>query len=74
MKYSAQIGVEGDSKSLLECFAPEGIRKERSHYLLKKTKNGVRFDISAGDATALRATINMITQLLAVYEKAQRIK
>ena len=74
MNYSVQINVQGNQKSLLECLSPEGIKKERSHYLLKKIKNGVRFDIKAKDATALRATVNMITQLLAVYEKMSRIK
>jgi len=74
MNYSARIDVVGNQKSLLECFAPEGIKKERSHYSIIKTKKGIRFDIKANDATALRATINMITQLLAVYEKMSRIK
>jgi len=74
MNYSARIDVVGDQKSLLECFAPEGIKKERSSYALKKTKKGILFDIRAKDATALRATVNMITQLLAVYEKMQKVK
>jgi tRNA threonylcarbamoyladenosine modification (KEOPS) complex Pcc1 subunit len=74
MNYSAQIKVGGNQKSLLETFAPEGIQKDRSNYTLKKTKNGIVFDIKATDATALRATVNMITQLLAVYEKMGKIK
>ena len=69
MNYSATIKVGGDAKSLFECFAPEGIQKERSNYALKKAKDGVIFEINATDATALRATVNMITQMLAVYEK-----
>ena len=74
MNYSAQLNVQGNQKSLLECFVPEGIKKERSNYTLKKIKGGVRFEIKAKDATALRATVNMITQLLAVYEKMSKIK
>ena len=69
MNYSAKIGVKGKQKGLFECFSPEGINKERSHYTLNKTKDGVVFDIKAKDATALRATVNMITQMLTVYEK-----
>jgi tRNA threonylcarbamoyladenosine modification (KEOPS) complex Pcc1 subunit len=69
MNYSVRINARGDSKSLFECFAPEGIKKERSNYTLKKTKTGIVLSINANDATALRATVNMITQLLAVYEK-----
>ncbi len=74
MNYSAQIKVGGDAKSLFECFSPEGMQKERSNYKLKKTKNGIVFDIKATDATAFRATAGMITQLLAVYEKMGKIK
>lgn len=74
MNYSAQIKVGGNKKSLLECFAPEGMQKERSNYKLKTSKDGIVFDIKAKDATAFRATVSMITQLLAVYEKIGKIK
>jgi len=74
MNYSSIIEVEGDPDSLFECFVPEGIKKERSEYSLKKTKKGILFEIKARDATALRATVSMITQLLAVYEKIGKIK
>jgi len=73
MNYSARIDVIGNQKSLLECFAPEGIKKERSEYIIKKIKKGISFGIKARDATALRATVNTITQLLAVYEKMEKI-
>ncbi len=74
MNYSASIDVEGNPESLFECFAPEGIKKDRSEYTLKKTKKGISFEIRASDATALRATVSMITQLLAVYEKMGKIR
>lgn len=69
MNYSAEINVLGGKEDLFECFKTEEINKERSTYTLKKTKDGVKFNIIAKDATALRATVNMITQLLTVYEK-----
>ena len=69
MNYSATINVGGNAEELLECFSPEGIDKERSKYTIKKTKEGVVFEITAKDAVALRATVNMITQMLAVHQK-----
>ncbi len=69
MKYSASIKVTGNRESLLECFAPEGIDKERSKYSVKKQGGDVIFEVEAKDATALRATVNTITQLLTVHEK-----
>ena len=72
MKYNSKIEVsEGD---VYPCFATESISKERSDFRIKKGKNKVIFEVTAKDAVAFRATMNMITQLLTVYEKVKNIE
>ncbi|MBW3023208.1 hypothetical protein KY308_03825 [Candidatus Woesearchaeota archaeon] len=73
MKYNSKIEVLGDEDKIYACFATEKIDKERSNFSIKKSKGKVVFEIRAKDAAAFRATTNMITQLLAVYEKMKKI-
>lgn len=73
MNYRATIEVAGDNDSLQKCFAPERLKKARTEYTIKKSKNKLVFDISSKDPTALRATLNSITRLLSVYQKMSGI-
>ncbi len=73
--YHSTIEVRaGDSASLLKAVEAElksGAKRDRSSFTVRKDGEKVIFDIEASDATALRATLNSLTQLLSVYEKAR---
>ncbi|MBC8495401.1 hypothetical protein H8D36_04570 [archaeon] len=75
MKYSANILV-GDGKNIIELFEPEvkEFENKRASYELVLKGNKAEFDITATDASALRAILNSITKSLIVYEKATKIK
>ncbi|MBI2133538.1 hypothetical protein HYU11_02550 [Candidatus Woesearchaeota archaeon] len=75
MKYQALLTVEGDKDLIFEAFSPESKNKKssRSEYTISKSREGIKFAIHAGDATAFRAIINSITRQLSVIEKATRI-
>ncbi|MBI5393285.1 hypothetical protein HZA96_05435 [Candidatus Woesearchaeota archaeon] len=47
---------------------------ERSSYSIKKKGNEITITINADDITALRASFNNITKLLAVYDKMQNLE
>jgi tRNA threonylcarbamoyladenosine modification (KEOPS) complex Pcc1 subunit len=72
MNYTAKLFVEGDPKKLFECLSPEETDFDRSSFTVQKKDNGLEFDIKAGDAVALRATLNSISQLLIVFEGARK--
>jgi tRNA threonylcarbamoyladenosine modification (KEOPS) complex Pcc1 subunit len=74
MEYTATLFAKGDPEKLIECLAPEETSFDRSSFTVKKTNDGVEFDIKASDAVALRATLNTISQLLIVFEGAQEGK
>ena len=74
MKCTAQIAVEGNPQKIYDCLKPESMDFERSSFTIKKGDNNLIIEIKAVDAVAFRATINAVTQLLAVYEKAGKIK
>jgi tRNA threonylcarbamoyladenosine modification (KEOPS) complex Pcc1 subunit len=72
MECRAKIVVKGDADKLLRCFAPEETDFDRASFTINRKDDGVEFDIVTKDAVALRATINTITQLLAVFEAAAK--
>lgn len=75
MKYKAKLKAFGDSEKILRCFEAEGERQQdRSTLKMSKMEDYVLFEVTAKDATALRATLNGITKLLSVYEKMESIK
>jgi len=74
MAYHSKIEVVGDADKIYRCFSTESMEKERSNFSIRKSKNKVVFEIKAKDAVAFRATMNMITQLLTVYEKVKKIE
>ena|SRR3989344_4809346 len=76
MPYQAQIIIDEHIDSIQECFKPElhELKSDRASYTLKKSKSRLLIDISAHDATALRAVFNSISKLLIVFEKTILIK
>ena len=74
MNYTAEIKVKEDVDNVYKCIVPENITRERSSLILKKSDNELLISIEAKDAVALRATINAVTQVLAVYSKMKEIK
>ena len=73
MKLTAEIIVTSPSVSALRhCFDAElaSMQTPRSDVTVHTTKENMQFAITATDATALRATLNTITKLLSVFEKA----
>jgi len=78
IKASLNIMAE-DADRLFRCMRPEaekeGHASDRASYTLKlgKNKKELIFEITSKDAVAFRATMNAITQLLAVHEKMKKI-
>ena len=73
MKLTAEIIVSSPRVSALRhCFDAElaSMQTARSTVTIHTTKENMQFAIAATDATALRATLNTITKLLSVFEKA----
>jgi len=73
MKLRASIEAYGKAKDIAACFTLEMRGKHRSNFTITENQDHIVFDIQAEDATALRATLNTITKLLTVYEKAEKI-
>jgi tRNA threonylcarbamoyladenosine modification (KEOPS) complex Pcc1 subunit len=75
MKLSAEIIIKEDIHNIEKLFEAEekAFDNQRARYELKKTKQGLIFNITAEDSTALKAVLNSITKLLTVYEKAKGV-
>lgn len=73
MSYKAEIIVEEDPDKVQKCLEPENISRERSSFKIKKSDDKLIISIEAKDAIALRATLNAITQMLAVYHKMKQV-
>lgn len=74
MKITAQIAIT-DSKAdaIFNAVKPEVIDRERTQLKIKKEKNKINMDITSEDAVAFRATLNSVSQMLAVFEKMESI-
>ena len=71
MRYSVVItSPEPEMHSL---FLKENLAGDRCEVRMHKEKSVLRFEIDAEDSVALRATLNAITKLFTVYEKARSI-
>ncbi len=67
MDYHAQIKVKGDASRIMRIMEAEEKTFSRSQFSVKRGEEGVIFDIESKDPTALRATLNTITQFLVIY-------
>ena len=68
MEYEATILIKEDPALLAECFGPElkNEDSDRSSVKVHKEKKGIRFEVTAKDSVALRATVVNITKLCTV--------
>ena len=75
MKISTILTVEDPIGSLTRAFTPElsHMQGKRSSVSMTYANSQLVFTIIASDATAMRATLNGITKLITVYEKANTI-
>ena len=72
MNYTAEIKITEDPEKVYDQLLPESKeKKNRSNFTLKKTEKEVIVEVEAEDAVAFRATMNAITQLLAVFHKVK---
>lgn len=70
MSYKAVLEIDDPEKIRILKTEFESLQKER--FTVKTQKN--RVEISAQDATALKAILNSVCKVLAVYEKMRKIK
>lgn len=73
MRVTAEVFVQSSQTTALKkCFDAElgSMQTARSAVVMHQTKDIIQFSVTAHDATAMRATLNSITKLLAVFEKA----
>ena len=74
MNYEAEIIVREDPDTAYKCLLPDKISRERSTLDIRKSESELIITIKAKDAVAMRATINSVTQILAVCRKMKGIK
>ena len=76
MELEATITVRKNCADVEKLFRVElqHLQQERSGVTLTKKKQTLSFQIKAKDSIALRSTMNGITKLLTVYEKAQSLE
>lgn len=73
MKLTADVYVTTSKLAALKsCFDSElqSMQTLRSTVAVHASKETIHFAVAAKDSTALRATLNTITKLLTVFEKA----
>jgi tRNA threonylcarbamoyladenosine modification (KEOPS) complex Pcc1 subunit len=73
MKYTAEVTIHEDIANIEKLFASEEkeFANERAKYEIVKGKNALTFKFTATDSTALRAVLNSVAKMLAVYEKTK---
>jgi len=74
MDYTAEIKVTEDPENIQKLLLPENITRERSTLSLDISEGVLTLKIEAKDAVAFRATMNAVTQAMAVYSKTKRIQ
>ncbi len=73
MSFSAVIFIDENPDDIQKCLLPENIIRERSNFNATKEGDRLKIEIEANDAVAFRATMNAITQVIAVYSKSREI-
>lgn len=75
MSYHARLVIMKDVDSLRACFTPLLARElnDRASVRMRKTAKGLVFTLVAKDPVSFRATMNMITQSLSIYERMKHI-
>ncbi|MBI4738672.1 hypothetical protein HY772_03790 [Candidatus Woesearchaeota archaeon] len=73
MDFYAQITAIGDPDSMMKAMEAEEKNFTRSAYTIEKKQDGLIFHIRSKDPTALRATLNTITQFLVIYHNLKQM-
>jgi len=73
MDYTAEIIIREDPDNIHKCLLPEIMNRDRSTIKITKEKDVLKVLIEAKDAVAFRATMNHLTQTIAVYSKSKNI-
>lgn len=68
------ITIDTDADAIQNAITPEMEKHLRSSVKITKEGKILKFHIKADDATAFRATINSISQMLNVFYKVKEIK
>ena len=66
--YQAVIKCSTNISDLYQALKPEEHQDKRAALRIKKNKNNLEINITAQDATSLRAMVASITRLLTIYE------
>lgn len=77
LKFKVRCSSDKEAKRLYDVLLSEkNEERDRSSFSISRSKtkkDEILFDLSADDATALRASLNAITTNLQVFEKSKRI-
>ncbi|MBI5061560.1 MAG: hypothetical protein HZB67_04575 [Candidatus Aenigmarchaeota archaeon] len=73
MDYHAQITAIGAPDRMMKVLEAEEKNFARSSYTIEKKQDGLVFNIRSKDPTALRATLNTITQFLVIYHNLKQM-
>ncbi|RME78002.1 hypothetical protein D6774_02555 [Candidatus Woesearchaeota archaeon] len=74
MKFTGEIIAHGDCTKLIDAIKLELGNFGRSTIQVEPCEEGAKFTLCSDDATALRATLNALTQSLSIYEKMQNLQ
>jgi len=76
MNYRSVVIVKNGSDALFESLSPEkaGMRGDRSSMELVKKGSELRIEVTAKDATALRAILNSVARAFIIHEKMIGLK
>jgi tRNA threonylcarbamoyladenosine modification (KEOPS) complex Pcc1 subunit len=71
--YTAEITIHEDAANVERLFLSQEqeFSNERAKYEVVRAKDSLTFKLSAADSTALRAVLNSVAKMLAVYEKTK---
>ena len=73
MRYKSLISVKGDSELISKVFASEDREiKDKASYKIRKSSEGVMFEVEAENSIGLRTVLNSITKVLTVIEKIKK--
>lgn len=72
---SARLSVPDGQGALEKVFAAEeqGLLNDRASYKVSRHDGSCVIEVSARDATALRAVLNSVCKTLIVFEKARQV-
>lgn len=77
LKFKVKCSSLKEAQQLYDVLVSEkNTERDRSSFSVSRTgakKDSITFDLSADDATALRASLNAITANLQIFEKSRKL-